>query len=239
MPVLVLAHSLGVNLHMWEPQLEALAGHFRLLRYDVRGHGLTGEPDGAYTAEELGRDVVGLLDALGIVRASFCGLSMGGVIGQWLGIHAGERLERLVLANTAAKIGTAEGWNARIATVLREGLGPVIEGTLERWFTAGFRAEAGPVVGAVEAMLRGTSAVGYAGCCAAIRETDFRGELGRIQTPTLVIAGRTDPVTSVADGLALADGIERASFVELEAAHLSNVEAAERFSAAVWHFLSA
>jgi len=242
LPVLVLSHSLGADLTMWEPQLPALAPHLRLLRYDTRGHGQSSIPDGAYTVVDLGGDLLGLLDALDISRASFCGLSMGGVIGQWLGIHAPDRIDKLILADTAAKIGTSETWNARIEMVEREGLEPVIPGTLERWFTASFRAAQPETVARISAILYATVAKGYTACCAALRDADFRGEfqdndVRRIKASTLILTGRQDPVTTTADGKFLADAITDSTYVELAAAHLSNVEAADAFNAALLSFL--
>ena len=178
-----------------------------------------------------------MLDSLHIERVSFCGLSMGGTIGQWLGIHAPARLEKLILANSAAKIGNAETWDARIATVMQEGLAPVIPGTLERWFTAGFRAEQPETVAFIRSMLEGTDAQGYAACCAAIRDADFRTELAQIVTPTLIIAGSDDPVTTPKDAQFLASNIRGAHCVELKAAHLSNLGAPFEFNTALSNFL--
>jgi 3-oxoadipate enol-lactonase len=239
LPVLVMSHSLGADLTMWEPQLAALAPYVRVLRYDTRGHGGSSVPEGPYTATDLGRDVLALLDALGIEQASFCGLSMGGVVGQWLGIHAQDRIQRLVLADTAAKIGTEEGWNSRIETVLRDGLNPIIPGTLERWFTAPFRAAQPETIAHTAAVLGATSAKGYAACGAAICDADFRSGITQIKVPTLIIAGREDPVTSTQDGAFLADAIADSRYVELAAAHLSNVEAADAFNESLLTFLSA
>jgi 3-oxoadipate enol-lactonase len=238
LPALVLAHSLGVSMAMWNPQVEALQEHFRFLRYDVRGHGASSVPAGPATAEQLGRDVLGLLDALDIKRASFCGLSMGGTIGQWLGINAAGRLDKLILANTAAKIGNPEGWNTRIAQVVKDGLGDIIPATLERWFTAEFRDRNPETIARTRALLEATNVPGYAACCAAVRDADFRGDVGKITLPTLLIAGSHDPVTTSGDCLWLADNIPGAAFVELHAAHLSNVEAAAEFTSALLSFLA-
>ena len=238
LPVLVLSNSLGVNLAMWDPQLQALAGHVRLLRYDTRGHGGSSIPEGPYTIAQLGRDVLGLLDTLGIARAYFCGLSIGGAIGQWLGVNAPDRIDKLILSNTAAKIGNDETWNARIALVQREGLAPVISGTLDRWFTTDFRASHPEAVARVRAMLEATKAEGYVAGCAAVRDFDLRESVARITAPTLVIAGDADPVTTTEDGRRLAASIPKAKYVEVPAAHLSNVQAAGAFNAALLSFLS-
>ncbi|WP_263355230.1 3-oxoadipate enol-lactonase [Acidicapsa acidisoli] len=239
LPMLVLSNSLGANLSMWEPQVNSLGSRCRLLRYDTRGHGGSSIPPRQYTIAELGQDVVHLLDFLEIEQASFCGISMGGIIGQWLGVNAPNRLRKLILANTAAKIGVEEVWNTRIETVLRDGLGSVIPGTLERWFTPSFHAKHPDVITATAAMLHATDVQGYAACCAAIRDADFRASLQFIHAPTLVIAGTHDPVTTPEDGHFLAQHIPRASYVEIPAAHLSNIEAASEFNAALFGFLEA
>ena len=239
LPVLVFSNSLGANLGMWNEQVEALEGHVRVLRYDTRGHGNSGTGTIPFSIADLAQDVLRLLDLLNIECASFCGLSMGGVIGQWLGLHAPGRLNKLVLANTAAKIGTAETWDTRIATVQREGLAPIIPGTLERWFNAEFRGQHPEKVAQVRAMLETTNVNGYAACCAAIRDADFREEIGTIQIPTLVIAGTDDPVTTLSDGQFLVSKIPGAEYVELKAAHLSNLGAAREFNSALIAFLRA
>ena len=238
LPVLVLSNSLGASLSMWEPQLAALASRFAILRYDNRGHGLSSAPAGPYAIDDLGHDVLYLLDSLAIEGASFCGISMGGIIGQWLGIHAGDRLNKLILANTAAKIGVPEVWNARIEQVLREGLKPVIPGTLERWFTPAFHAAHPDVIRATAAIIETTNVQAYAACCAAIRDADFRSSLSKIQAPALVLAGTYDPVTPPQDGRYLADNIPGASYLDLPASHLSNTEDAAGFNAALLDFLA-
>ena len=237
LPVLTFSHSLGADLDMWRGQVEALGSHYQILCYDTRGHGQSGTSSKAATMADLGEDVLGLLDALDFDKTNFCGISMGGVIGQWLAIRAPQRLEKLVLANTAAKIGNADTWNARMATVLQNGLSPIVDGTIERWFTAAFREEQPVTVANVRSTLAKTDAAGYLACCAAIRDADFRDELGGITTPTLVIAGSADPVTTPSDGHFLASNIAAARYVELVAAHLSNLGAADLFNAALRGFL--
>ncbi len=236
LPVLLFSNSLGANLSIWDLQVTALDSHFQILRYDTRGHS---HSPGArpLSIVDLGRDVLGLLDILHIERVSFCGLSMGGSIGQWLGINAPSRLNKLILANTAAKIGNNETWNSRITTALQEGLGPIIPGTVERWFSAGFRQQRPDVIKRIRAILQKTNAKAYAACCGAIRDADFRSSISSISLPTLVIAGSLDPVTTPEDGRFLASSICGAQYIELEAAHLSNVEAAETFNAALLAFL--
>lgn len=236
-PVLILSNSLGAAFEMWDPQMAAFSKDFRVLRYDTRGLGQSSVPNGPYTVEQLGADLLNLLDALHIKEAFFCGVSMGGQLGQWLGIHASERIPRIVIAATAAKIGTVESWNSRIATVQAEGVGPVIPGTLERWFTAGFRSRYPGAVALIENMLRSVSPEGYAANCAAVRDADFRNNLNRINARTLVLSGTHDVSTTVDDGQFLADSISGAHFIELNAAHLCNVEAADAFNEAVSEFL--
>ncbi|MGH8447046.1 MAG: 3-oxoadipate enol-lactonase [Solimonas sp.] len=236
-PVLLLSNSLGTTLAMWDAQIPAFSRHFRVLRYDTRGHGGSDAPAGDYRIEQLGGDVLGLLDALGLERVHFCGLSVGGLTGQWLGLHAPERLQGLIVSNTAAKIGTADGWNARIAQVREHGMSDVAAGAIARWFTAGFAARDPQAVSAVHAQLLGTSADGYCGGCAAVRDADFRAALPALALPLLVIAGRHDPVTTVADGRALAASVANGRLAEISGAHLSNIEARAAFDATVLTFL--
>jgi len=236
--VLVLSNSLGTNLSMWDPQMPQLTQRFRVLRYDTRGHGRSSVTPGDYTIEQLGRDVVALLDVLELKRVHFCGLSMGGMIGMWLGVHAAERLARLVLSNTAARIGTKEAWNARIATVRSEGMKAVAAAVSERWFTPEFRAMRPQRVAQAQQMLENSPPQGYAANCAAIRDMDQREEVAQITAATLVIFGAKDPVTPPADSQYLVSQIRGAEVVELDAAHLSNVEQAEAFTDAMCSFLS-
>jgi 3-oxoadipate enol-lactonase len=237
-PTVVFSNSLGATLSMWDPQAEALARRFRVLRYDTRGHGLSAAPAGPYTIEELGRDVLGMLDALKIHGAHFCGLSMGGLIGLWLGVHAADRLERLVVCNTAARVGTPDAWNTRMAAVRAGGMEAVTPTLLERWFTAAFRARAPQTIESTRQMLLQAPVEGYLACCAAVRDADFREQLVHIGPRTLVISGASDPVTPPADGRFLAEGIPWARYVELQAAHLSNLEAPAQFTEALLQFLS-
>ncbi len=235
-PVLMLSNALGVDLAMWEAQLPALTA-YRLLRYDTRGHGRSGAPAGEYSLYQLGRDALALLDAVGAQQTVFCGLSMGGAIGQWLAIQAPERLNGLVLASTAAVFGAPDVWRQRIDAVMQQGVAPLVPGILARWFTAGYREREPEQVARVESMLTVCSAVGYAGCCAALRDTDLRGELYRIATPTLIIGGSSDTGTPPERVKEFADGIDGASLMMLDAAHLSNIEQAADFNAAVTAFL--
>ena len=239
-PVLVLSNSLGTDLHMWDIQVPAFTRHFRVLRLDTRGHGKSLVTPGPYSIEQLGRDVIALLDALGIARAHFCGLSMGGLIGQWLGINAGQRLHRLVVCNTAAKIGTPEVWNPRIETVLRDGAAAMTalrDASIARWFTADFAAANPHQAKLITDMLAATSPEGYAANCAAVRDADLRDQLALIKVPTLVIAGTEDAVTPPAGGHFIQNHVQGAEYAEFYAAHLSNVQAGAAFSDRVLDFL--
>ncbi|MAM39073.1 MAG: 3-oxoadipate enol-lactonase [Sphingobium sp.] len=236
-PVLLLSNSLGTAMEMWAPQMPALARSFRVLRYDSRGHGQSDAPAGAYSMDRLGRDVIELLDALAIPKVRFCGLSKGGMVGQWLGIRAPERLECLVLANTSPFMGPPSSWDGRIAAVHEGGMAGLVDAVLERWFTPSFLATGEEQIAPVRAMLTATDPGGYAGCCAAIRDMDMRPMLGLITTPTLVIGGSQDPATPPPHSELLASSIASARLVMLPAAHLSNVEQAEAFTGALFdHF---
>ena len=236
-PVLVLSNSLGTRWEMWEPQMAALAARFRVLRYDSRGHGRSDAPPGAYSMDRLGRDVIELIDALGIGTVRFCGLSKGGMVGQWLGPRAPDRLEKLVLANTAASMGPPSAWDSRIAAARSGGMAALTDTLISRWFTPEFVARAPDQVAPVRDMLLSTPVEGYAGCCAAIRDMDQRLTAPHITAPTLVIAGARDPATPPEEGRWLAAAIPGAGYVELDAAHLSNVEQPDDFTRALLGFL--
>jgi 3-oxoadipate enol-lactonase len=235
-PVAVFSNSLGTNLRMWDAQETALGGQFRILRYDTRGHGETAVTPGPYSVEQLGRDVLRLLDALNLERVHFCGLSLGGMIGMWLGVNAPERLHSLVLANTAARIGTVEGWNARIERIREVGLAAAAPSILERWLTPEFRARAPEPCQSLERMLVATPTEGYLACCAALRDVDLREAIAAIRLPTLVIGGTRDVATQPADTHAVAERIPGARYAEFDTAHLSNIEAAAEFNAEILRF---
>ncbi len=237
-PVLVLCNSLGTDHTMWDPQVPALARKLRVLRYDRRGHGASAVTPGPYTIEQLGRDALGLLDALGIERVRYCGLSLGGMTGMWLGTHAADRIERLVLCNTAAQIGPPDPWNARIEAVRKGGMAAIESAVMARWFTPGFLARQTPMLGRMREVFLQLSPEGYVACCAAVRDMDQRESIARITAPTLVIAGTHDASTTPAAGQFMVGKIKGARYVELDAAHISNVEAADRFTAAVLDFIA-
>jgi len=236
-PVLVLSNSLGTNYSMWDPQMAELSRHFRILRYDTRGHGGSSVTPGDYTIPQLGGDVLALLDSLGLDRVDFCGLSMGGTTGMWLGIHAAERIDRLVLCNTAAKIGNPDVWAARIATARNDGMKPVAAAVIERWFTPEFRAAHPEKVAPAQKMLEDSPPDGYASNCAAVRDADFRDTISRIQSRTLVIYGAKDPVIPIADVQFLVNQIPGSKSAELDASHLSNIEQADAFNHTLTDFL--
>jgi 3-oxoadipate enol-lactonase len=236
-PVVVFSNSLGSNLNMWDEQAHALAQKFRVLRYDSRGHGESDVTTGPYTIEALAGDVIGLLDALKISTAHYCGLSVGGLIGQWLGIHAPQRFKSLTLCNTAARIGTTDAWNARISTVREGGMAAIANGVVSRWFTEEFAKRAPEKVELTRQMLLHTPRDGYLATCVALRDEDLRELISRVRLPTLVISGAKDAATTAADGQFIVGKIPGAKYAELNAAHLSNIEAAERFTAVLLKFL--
>ncbi len=236
-PVLVLSHSLGTDMAMWDDVLPALAEEYRVLRYDMRGHGKSSVPPGPYTVAMLGGDVLALLDELGLQRCCFCGLSLGGMIGIWLGAQAQVRIDKLILANTAARIGTREGWNLRIERVLAGGMESVADEVLDRWFTPKFREMYPARFDAMRRTLLATSAEGYAHCCEAIRDMDLTARLHSIHASSLVVGGTFDVATTPGAGRLLAQSLHRASYVELQAAHIAAVEQANEFSRTVLKFL--
>lgn len=220
--MLVLSNSLGTDMSMWDGLLPALKGRFRVLRYDQRGHGRTPAPQGPYSIADLGGDVLGMLDRLGLERVSFCGLSLGGMTGLWLAVNAPERVERLALLCTAAHLPPREGWTDRAARVRADGIEPLLEASLERWFTPEAGAE---TVERAREALRRVNPEGYAACCGAIADHDLRAELGTIRAPTLVIATVDDPSAPPEFGREIAEGIDGAELVVFE--HGRHLVAAE------------
>jgi 3-oxoadipate enol-lactonase len=236
-PALVFSNSLGATLSMWGPQMPAFQKQFRVLRYDTRGHGQSSVTPGPYTIEQLARDVVALLDQLQLDQVYLCGLSMGGQTGMWLALNAAKRFHKLVLCNTAAKIGTPEMWNPRIEAVRNGGMKSISTAVMQRWFSSDYRGKSSEVVAATKLMLEGANPDGYVANCAAIRDFDARESIAAIRIPTLVIAGTHDAATTPAEGRYLADHIPGARYVELNAAHLSNIENRDRFNAELSAFL--
>lgn len=236
-PVLVLSNSLGTAMAMWRPQMTQLSRRFRVLRYDSRGHGRSSAPAGDYSMARLGRDVVELMDHTGVAQASFCGLSMGGMTGQWLGAEVPERIRRLVLCNTSPCMGP-KGWRDRIEAVREGGLEAIVDAVLARWFTPQFEARRPVTMSRMRALLLSQKPEGYIGCCAAIRDMDLRSSASAIRAPTLVIGGTADQATPPADSEWLAKTIPGASLAMLPAAHLSNIECSGAFTRLVCGFLS-
>jgi len=236
-PVLVFSNSLGATLSMWNLQLPALQQQFRVLRYDTRGHGESRVTPGPYAIEQLARDVLALLDALKLDRVYFCGLSMGGQTGMWLALNAPTRLRKLILCDTAAKIGTPEMWNSRVEAVQKGGMKAISTAVMERWFSATYRANSPEVVATIKLTLESLNPEGYIASCAAVRDFDARETIAAITVPTLVIAGTHDAATTPSDGHYLADRIAGAHYVELNAAHLSNLEEPAGFTSEVSTFL--
>ncbi len=217
--------------------MSAFARYFRVLRYDSRGHGASTASAGEYTIERLQNDVLGLVDHLGIATFSFCGLSLGGMVGMSLALHIPQRVNKLVLCNTAAHIGTPESWNARIDTVRKNGVSAISEAILQRWFTVSFLERESGTIDRLRRMLLTTPADGYIATCAAIRDADLRDAVSQLRPRTLVLAGSRDPVIPPEDRRFLAEQIPGAQYVELEAAHLSNFELPQRFEEEVLRFL--
>lgn len=237
-PALVLSSSLGTTLEMWEPQVAPLAERFRVVRYDRRGHGRSPVAAGATTIDDLGGDLVELLDELALERISFCGLSLGGVEGMWLAVNAPERVERLALCCTAASFAPRQDWVDRAATVRAGGVDAIADAVLGRWFRSSFRDTHPDVVARFREMLVSTPAEGYAACCDALADADLTSRLGEIAAPTLVLTGADDPVAPPATGDALAAAIPDAAHTVVEgAAHIANVEQPDAFTAALLRHL--
>jgi 3-oxoadipate enol-lactonase/4-carboxymuconolactone decarboxylase len=235
LPVIVLSHSLGCDHSMWAPQMPNLLERFQVLRYDTRGHGASDAPAGDYSIDQLGRDVLGLVDSLRIQKFSFCGLSMGGAVGQWLAVNVPARVASLVLANTSAQF-TAEMLEARRKTVLESGVKTIVDAVLGRFFSP--ENLPGANAQSIRSVLLGTNPLGYAGCCAALRDFNYKPLLGKISAPTLVIAGDRDASTPWdAHGKFLITGIPNAQAIHLPTAHLSNLERPHSFTAALLEFL--
>lgn len=238
-PVLAFCNSLGTTLDMWDGQLQAFSRYFRILRYDTRGHGQSAATPGPYKIEQLSSDFMRLLDVLRLDRVYFCGLSMGGSTGMLLGATAPTRFHKLVLCNTVPKFGTPDLWNTRIQNVQRGGMKAVANSVIERWFTPDFRSSHSAEVQKVLDMLQNANPQGYIACCAAVRDADLKQLLKDISVPSLVVAGTVDPAAPPAEGHALSESISGAAYLELEASHLSNIEARDAFNRQVLQFLLA
>jgi 3-oxoadipate enol-lactonase/4-carboxymuconolactone decarboxylase len=237
-PVLILSHSISTDHAMWELQTGDLLPHFQILRYDTRGHGASEATAGEYSVEMLGQDILALADRLEISRFAFCGLSLGGAIGQWVAAHAPERVTHLVLANTSPQFVPRTNWETRIAAVVKGGMPAVVDLALQRFFSPDTLAKQNPHVASIRSVFLGTDPVGYLGCCAALRDMNHGDLLKQIKAPTLVISGDRDVSTPWdGHGERLAKEIPGAKVVHLAAAHLSNVERPHSFTTALLEFL--
>ena len=234
-PVLVLGNSLGTTSELWERQLGPLSRRFRVLRYEHRGHGRSPAPPGPYSIADLGGDVLALLDELGVGTASYCGVSLGGMVGMWLAANAPDRIERLALCCTSAFLPPAQLWRDRAAAVRSGGLASISRQVVGRWFTPGYQAaHPGTVAGFVTAMEQDVAPEGYAGCCDAIAAMDLRPLLGSVRAPALVVAGAEDPATPPWHGAVIAATIPGARLRVIRgAAHLANVSSAAEVTAAL------
>jgi 3-oxoadipate enol-lactonase len=239
-PVLILSHSLGSSMAMWDPQAERLEAQFRVLRYDIRGHGGSEAPEGKYTLDQLGNDAVGLLDALDIHVVHWVGLSMGGMIGQNLALNHANRVRSIALCDTAAILpeDAQPVWQERIDTARKKGMEAVVQETLERWFTQAYLSKNPPEVARIREQFLATPVTGYMGCSEAIRGLNYLERLSEIKIPALIIVGEEDPGTPVSAAEAIHERIPHSRLVILpSAAHLSNVEQPEAFNSALMEFL--
>jgi 3-oxoadipate enol-lactonase len=224
-PTVVLSNSLGSTPAMWDPQLPALLERLRVVRYDHRGHGASPVPAGPYELDDLGADVLALLDRLGLERVHWCGLSLGGMVGMWMAIHAPERIDRLVLCCTSAKLGPPEMWADRAATVREHGVDAVADAGIERWLSPAFLEREPEIAARIRAMLASTPAEGYAACCGVIERMDQTVRLGEIRAPTLVIAADDDPATPPEHGELIAAAVPGARLeIVPNARHLATIE---------------
>jgi 3-oxoadipate enol-lactonase len=236
-PVLMLSNSIAADLSMWDPQAAEFARRFRVLRYDRRGHGKSGVPKAPYTMEVMGRDALAVLDKLGIGSVTWCGLSMGGMVGQWLGAKAPDRIDRLILCNTHYYYADKTPWNDRIKAAHEKGMAALAPAFMERWFTKDFREGHPDVIAKMQAVFAATPVEGFVGCCAAGRDMDHRDLLGRIRAKTLVIAGRQDLATPLAANEEICAKIPGASITVLDTSHISNLGQPQAFTRAVLDFL--
>jgi 3-oxoadipate enol-lactonase len=236
-PTLMMSNSLGCTMAMWEPQMPALTKLFRVIRYDRRGHGKSGM-NGPTSMERYGKDVLAILDDLNIDKVHWCGLSMGGMVGQWLGANAPERFNKIILANTSCYYPDPTNWHNRVKAVREGGLKAVADAVIGGWLTADFREREPETTAKMKAMLIASPVEGYLAACEALSTLDQRALLPKIKSPTLVIAGRQDNATPVAAGELIRSNIPGASMTLLDAAHISNVEQPYAFTDAVVGFLT-
>ncbi|MCW2369163.1 3-oxoadipate enol-lactonase [Sphingobium sp. B11D3D] len=232
-PAILFAHSVGCDLTLWDRQAADLNDRYRIIRYDTRGHGASDAPEGPYSVQQLAGDACAILDTLGVERAHLCGLSLGGTMGQFMALNMPKRLASLTLCDTAARLGTVEGWQQRIDTALSGGMEALVDMSLLRFFSDEFRSSDPATIAEFRDTFLATPAHGFAGCCAVLRDCDFTRDLASIAVPTLVMTGRNDVPTPPSDSEALASGIPGAQLVLLDAGHISAREDPEAFTEAL------
>lgn len=235
---LVLSNSLGTDIALWDAQIAAFSRDRSVWRYDTRGHGQSDAPTGDYSLERLGHDLLAVIDATAAPQVDVCGVSIGGLTALWAAIHDPSRVRRVILANTAARIGDVKLWSDRIGLVRKEGMHPVAEASPLRWFTEAFRGRQPELVVRFRDTVERTKVDGYAGCCAALRDGDLRAMTASVSCPTLIVTGTHDLATPPEAGKWLGGQVAGSRVIELDAAHLSNVECAEQFNSAVQGFLA-
>ena len=237
-PVLVLSNSLTTDMRMWEPLIPAFTEHFRVLRYNNRGHGGSSSPAGEYTMDDIAGDALALLNHLDIATAQFCGLSMGGMVGMWLGLHAPDRVQKLVICNTSSDVGAPEPWTARIGAIKDGGMAAIADAGVERFLSEEYRSTGGSAMEMVRAMLLDCDAEGYCGCVSAVRDMSLTSQLDQISNDVLVIAGEVDPATPVSHSEIIVDRIPRAELTVIPGvSHLSCAEKPEEFGRIVLDFM--
>jgi 3-oxoadipate enol-lactonase len=238
LPILILSNSLTTNLHLWDAQVVKFSQFFRILRYDNRGHGGSSSPEGEYSIDDIGNDIVSLMDYLGVRQASLCGISLGGMVGMWLGIHAGERVHKLVLCNTSSDLSPPDPWQIRIAQVKAEGMASIVDAGLERFLSESYRKSDPRNIDLLKSMMTSCEVLGYSGCCAAVRDMSLTSQLGQIKNPTLIVAGELDPSTPVSHSELIKQKINGSGLYIIDGvAHLSNIEKPEEFNNIVLDFL--
>lgn len=237
-PVVLFSNSLGTSLQMWDKQIASLTDTFRVVRYDRRGHGKSSVSSVPFTIDDLGKDVLTLIDHLALDKVHFCGLSIGGLVGQWLGVNAGDRLHSLSICASAAKIGTADAWVERAELVRERGLSPLLEGTEQRWFTPAFSQQNPQVVTSILNEFLETPPEGYAHCCEALANADFNADLSKISVPTLCVYGNDDPVCPPSDLIHIAETVQQGKHLSINGRHIFNIESTEQFNTALKSFLT-